>query len=88
MNYKLLLFLILFFAFFTRFFRLDYPPTFYFDEVYNAFTTIEFIQGNIDAYEWFHISPIEGTAYGWTHPPLAKLMGSTGILIFGNNAFG
>lgn len=88
MNYKLLLFLILFFAFFTRFFRLDYPPTFYFDEVYNAFTTIEFIQGNIDAYEWFHTSPIEGTAYGWTHPPLAKLIGSTGILIFGNNAFG
>lgn len=88
MNYKLLLFLILFFAFFTRFFRLDYPPTFYFDEVYNAFTTIEFTKGNIDAYEWFHTSPIEGTAYGWTHPPLAKLIGSTGILIFGNNAFG
>lgn len=88
MKYKLLLFLILFFAFFTRFFRLDYPPTFYFDEVYNAFTTIEFTKGNINAYEWFHTSPVKNTAFGWTHPPLAKLIGATGILIFGNNAFG
>ena len=88
MKYKLLLFLILFFAFFTRFFRLDYPTTFVFDEVYNAFTTIEFTKGNIDAYEWFHTSPTIGTAYGWTHPPLAKLIDASGTFIFGNNSFG
>ncbi len=88
MKYKFLLFLILLFAFFTRLIRLDYPPAFYFDEVYNAFTTIEFTKGNIDAYEWFHTSPMAGTAYGWTHPPLAKLIGASGILIFGQNAFG
>lgn len=88
MRFKILLFLILLLAFLSRFYRLDYPTTFYFDEVYNAFTTIEFTKGNIDAYEWFHTSPVKDTAYGWTHPPLAKLIGATGILIFGNNAFG
>ncbi|MBI2018047.1 phospholipid carrier-dependent glycosyltransferase [Candidatus Daviesbacteria bacterium] len=88
MKYKILLFLILLFALFTRFFRLDYPPDFYFDEVYNAFTVQEFVKGNKDAYEWFHTSPIKDTAYGWTHPPLAKLIDATGLLIFGNNAFG
>lgn len=80
--------LILAFAFITRIFNVSTPPTYYFDEVYNAFTTQEFVKGNIDAYEWFHTSPVPGTAYGWTHPPLAKLMASLGILAFGDNSFG
>lgn len=79
--------LILAFTFLTRIFNISYPPNFYFDEVYNAFTTLEMAKGNKDAYEWFHTTP-PGTAYGWTHPPLAKLMGATGILIFGHNSFG
>ena len=79
--------LILAFTFITRVFNISYPPNFYFDEVYNAFTTLEMAKGNKDAYEWFHTTP-PGTAYGWTHPPLAKLMGATGILIFGPNSFG
>ena len=80
--------LILAFAFFTRLFNISYPPNFYFDEVYNAFTTLEFVKGNPAAYEWYHTSSMPGTAYGWTHPPLAKLIGSLGILVFGPNAFG
>lgn len=80
--------LILAFAFLTRIFNISTPPTYYFDEVYNAFTTQEFVHGNKDAYEWFHTSPIPTTAYGWTHPPLAKLMDSLGILVFGDNSFG
>jgi len=74
-----ILLLILTFALLTRVIRLWYPEEFYFDEVYNAFTTLEFVKGEKIAYEWFHESPIEGTAYGWTHPPLAKLIGATGI---------
>ena len=82
-----MLWIILIFSLFTRLWNLSYPPNFYFDEVYNAFTTLEMAKGNKDAYEWFHTTP-PGTAYGWTHPPLAKLMGATGILIFGPNSFG
>jgi len=72
----------------TRLWNLSYPKGYYFDEVYNAFTTQEFAKGNKDAYEWSHQSPVAGTAYGWTHPPLAKLLGEVGILIFGDNEFG
>ena len=79
--------LILAFAFITRVWNISYPPAYYFDEVYNAFTTLEMAKGNKDAYEWFHTTP-SGTAYGWTHPPLAKLISATGILVFGPNSFG
>ena len=79
--------LILAFAFITRVWNISYPSTFYFDEVYNAFTTLEIAKGNKDAYEWFHTTP-SGTAYGWTHPPLAKLISATGVLVFGPNSFG
>lgn len=84
----MLLALILAFSLFTRIWNLDYPRGYYFDEVYNAFTTQEFVKGNRAAYEWFHQSPVEGTAYGWTHPPLAKLLGAVGILVFGPSEFG
>lgn len=83
-----MIWLILAFAFFTRIFNISYPSNFYFDEVYNAFTTLEFAKNNKNAYEWFHTSPVIGTAYGWTHPPLAKLIDVLGILAFGPNAFG
>ncbi len=84
----MLLALILAFSLFTRTWNLDYPKGYYFDEVYNAFTTQEFAKGNKEAYEWFHQSSVEGTAYGWTPPPLAKLLGELGILTFGDNEFG
>lgn len=80
--------LIIAFALITRLWNLSMPPGYYFDEVYNAFTTQEFVKGNKDAYEWFHTSTVPGTAYGWTHPPLAKLIASLGILLFGDNSFG
>jgi dolichyl-phosphate-mannose-protein mannosyltransferase len=87
MKPKILLGIILLFSLLTRVWRLDFPKGYYFDEVYNAFTTREFVKNNKDAYEWFH-SPSGGTAYGWTHPPLAKLIAATGIKIFGDNEFG
>ncbi len=80
--------LIIAFALITRLWNLQIPTGYYFDEVYNAFTTQEVAKGNIKAYEWFHTSPVAGTAYGWTHPPLAKLLSAIGIWLFGDNSFG
>ena len=80
--------LIIAFALLTRLWNLNLPTGYYFDEVYNAFTTQEFVKGNKDAYEWSHTSAVAGTAYGWTHPPLAKLISALGILTFGDNSFG
>ncbi|MDO8487730.1 MAG: phospholipid carrier-dependent glycosyltransferase [bacterium] len=85
---KFILVFILLFAAVTRLWNLGYPKGYYFDEVYNAFTTRELVKNNRDAYEWSHQSPVQGTAYGWTHPPLAKLMAAVGILTFGDNEFG
>jgi len=83
-----LLALILIVAGVTRFWNLSYPKGYYFDEVYNAFTTVEMAKGNRDAWEWFHTSPVVGTAYGWTHPPLAKYLAGVGVQVFGINEFG
>ncbi|MDP1743726.1 MAG: phospholipid carrier-dependent glycosyltransferase [Candidatus Amesbacteria bacterium] len=80
--------LIIAFTLITRLWNLHLPTEYYFDEVYNAFTTQEIVKNNIKAYEWFHTSPVVGTAYGWTHPPLAKLISAIGILLFGDNSFG
>ncbi|TSC53175.1 MAG: glycosyl transferase family protein, partial [Microgenomates group bacterium LiPW_16] len=84
---SLLLILILILAIFTRFFRLDQPNTFMFDEVYHAFTAREMARGNKMAWEWWN-KPPEGFAYEWTHPPLAKEAMVAGIKVFGENSFG
>lgn len=58
--------------------KFDFPPSYksstYFDEIYFIRTAHEFI---------LHKQPFE-----WTHPPLGKLIITTGILIFGFNPFG
>ncbi|MBI2009684.1 MAG: glycosyltransferase family 39 protein [Candidatus Chisholmbacteria bacterium] len=70
-----------------RLIRLGIPATFYFDEVYHAFTAQEMLKGNPKAWEWWHTPP-EGVAYEWTHPPLAKQFMVLGMTIFGPTAFG
>jgi dolichyl-phosphate-mannose-protein mannosyltransferase len=85
---KYILGLILTFAFLTRIFDLNSPPTMYFDEVYHAFTA-KVIMG-VDrpkAWEWWNTPP-SGFAYEWTHPPLAKLGMVLGMTLFGQNSFG
>lgn len=82
-----LLLLILLFSLLVRFWRLNYPTNFYFDEVYHAFTAQEMVRSNKAAWEWWNTPP-KGFAYEWTHPPLAKLGMATGIILFGENAFG
>jgi dolichyl-phosphate-mannose-protein mannosyltransferase len=84
---KLILILILLFAFVTRTFNLGSPNKEYFDEVYHAFTARVILHGDPKAWEWWNTPP-EGFAYEWTHPPLAKLGMVAGMLVFGENSFG
>lgn len=89
LNYKLeiLLFLILVLSFGVRLYRLEIPESYYFDEIYFAFTAQEMAKGNRYAWESVATAP-EGFAYEWTHPPLGKEISALGILIFGDNTFG
>src|SRR4030042_2653927 len=84
---KKFLLAILLFAAATRFFNLNNPHNFYFDEVYHAFTASEILKGSPAAWEWWNNAP-EGLAYEWTHPPLGKLLMAGGMLIFGQTSFG
>ncbi len=84
---KLILVLILVFAFTTRVFELAKPNNEYFDEVYHAFTARVILHNDPKAWEWWNTPP-EGFAYEWTHPPLAKLGMFLGMKIFGENSFG
>jgi len=79
---------ILSFAFFTRVWRLEYPTTYVFDEVYHAVTAKLIAQNDPRAYEWWNPAPEPDTAVDWLHPPFAKLTQAAGMKIFGENAFG
>ena len=84
---EFLLALVLIFCFCSRYYRLELPDSYYFDEVYFAFTAQEMAKGNRSAWESYAKAP-EGMAYEWTHPPLGKEISALGILIFGNNTLG
>ncbi|NOX58858.1 MAG: phospholipid carrier-dependent glycosyltransferase [Planctomycetes bacterium] len=78
---------IVMFAFGTRVARLDQPPALVFDEVYHAYTAEQWAIGNTDAWRWDTKSSDAGCSYEWTHPPLAKLLMTGSILVFGDSAF-
>ncbi|HEY8692698.1 MAG TPA: phospholipid carrier-dependent glycosyltransferase [Chloroflexota bacterium] len=80
-------------AIFLLFWRLDDPGKYIYDEVYHAFTGNLMVQNDPKVYEWWESaqslpSPIEGTQYEWTHPPLGKLIIGGSIWLFGNNSLG
>ncbi|MBI3290091.1 glycosyltransferase family 39 protein [Candidatus Microgenomates bacterium] len=77
---------ILLFALTSRLVGLWYPNTFYFDEVYHAWTAREMLHGNPAAWEWWNTPP-EGFAYEWSHPPVAKLFMWGSMRIFGESPF-
>jgi dolichyl-phosphate-mannose--protein O-mannosyl transferase len=66
----------------SRFWKLDYVKDYIFDEVYHGFTAKMFALDRYEAWVWW-TSPPEGVAYEWTHPPLAKVIMSWGIDLFG-----
>lgn len=74
------------FALFFRFFRLDYPKSHIFDEVYHAFTAQALAKWDPKAWEWWNTNPA-GFAYEWTHPPLAKEFMAFSIYILGDGTF-
>jgi dolichyl-phosphate-mannose--protein O-mannosyl transferase len=87
-NSKILLIVILFFAFITRIWQLHFPEQYIFDEVYHGATSKLIAHNDPRAYEWWHPGPEPNTAIDWLHPPLAKYTQAIGILIFGENTFG
>src|SRR3989304_8038553 len=70
-----------------KLYHLNNPKSYYFDEIYFAFTAEEMAKGNRAAWELGDKAP-EGFAYEWVHPPLGKEISALGILIFGDNTFG
>lgn len=79
---------ILLFAAMTRFWRLSFPPQYYFDEVYHVVTAKLMAHNDPRAYEWWHPAPEPQTAIDWLHPPLAKLTQAFAMTIVGENSFG
>lgn len=79
-------------ALFLYFWRIEEPWNgnrgYIYDEVYHAFTAAQYVNGNTDAWVWWTSSPVEGTAYEWTHPPLGKEIIAAGIWMFGDDRFG
>ena len=84
----LLLALILSASFWVRVYRLDYPEKYYFDEVYHALTAGAYARNDPAGYEWWHTSPVPGTAYEWLHPPISKLLMAGSIRVVGDVGFG
>ncbi len=85
---EILLFLIILISFGLKFHRLEIPQSYYFDEVYFAFTAQEMAKGNKLAWEVPGEDAPKDFAYEWTHPPLGKEISALGIMIFGDNTFG
>lgn len=85
---EVLLFLVILFSFTVRFHRLEFPQSYYFDEVYFAFTAQEMAKGVKSAWQNPEVDAPKDMAYEWTHPPLGKEITAIGILIFGDNTFG
>ncbi len=73
-------------AIFLRFWRLGYPSTLYFDEVYHV-PAIELIsRADWTAFEWWHL-PYDGQNYfDWLHPPFAKYV-QAGFVWVGREIF-
>lgn len=78
---KLLLFFLLFISLVLRLVRIDYPKNYIFDEVYYPFTSKEYLEGNIEAWEWWTKAP-EGNAYNWVNPPLAQEIMAVSMFFF------
>jgi len=74
------LILILLLTAFLRLYRLDYPKSYVFDEVYHAYTAKEYLKGNKEAWSpWGKSEP--GVAFEWLHPPISKELMTASMFI-------
>lgn len=73
------------FSIFLRFWRLDQPKGYYFDEVYHAVTAKLVGRNDPAAYEWTNPEPEPNTAVDWLHPPFAKLTQGLSMYLLGEN---
>lgn len=82
---ELLLFgLILFFALFTRLFRLAYPAAMYFDEIYHVPAATLMHNGDFQTpFKPVQFVNDEQNVVDWLHPPLAKYFQAFSISIWG-----
>ena len=85
---EIILFLVILISFGLKFHRLEIPQSYYFDEVYFAFTAQEMAKGNKLAWEIPGEEAPQDLAYEWSHPPLGKEISALGIILFGDNTFG
>lgn len=78
--------LILFFACFTRLFRLDYPSSMYFDEVYHVPAAMMMSAGDFKTpFDSSQVAYDGKNIADWLHPPLAKYFQAASIHFFGAN---
>jgi len=85
-GYEIAVSLLLILSIGIKFYNLHEPDSYYFDEVYYAFTIQEMAKGNRDSWEMWSKAP-DGFAFEWSHPPLGKEISVVGLLIFGDNTF-
>lgn len=78
---------LLLFGLCAKLYRLDYPKDFYFDETYHGFTATRMLHGDAGVFDPWVKQP-KGTAYEWTHPPLAKTLMANVMSVAGENSFG
>jgi len=68
--------------------RLGVPQSYVFDEAYHAYTAAQYLAGNPEAFIGYKSPPRPGVGYTWNHPPVGLLLISSGIGLFGDQAFG
>lgn len=91
---KYIFLFIIFLAAFVRFWRLDLPSHYYFDEQYHVPAAKLILHGDTRAFEWWPPAlesdpdAINDSHYDWLHPPLAKYFQAVSMKVFGENSLG
>lgn len=83
MNTKWLLITLITVSFFLRIWRIDYPNTPIWDEVYYTDTAKQYLQNNQNLWN-YNTKPPAGHFYVWEHPPLASEMMALFMKLFNN----
>ncbi len=86
-KHHILLILLITISFVLRLIHLNYPPKFYFDENYDAFTAEALLNNNPNIWKPT-IEPVDPPkGYQWHHPPLSPLLIAASIKLLGNQSW-